>query len=219
MLPGVLPASRTIGFGFDLSSVDAAIDFDSAASTLFKALLATRGPDSGRPLVFIGHGYGTVIIQSLLSTVKGDADSWLNLRGCTAAVVLFAPPFRGSDEFIEWNMKSSKLQDSMKKILEPHLGNGSQYLQKYWKDFRVVAQNPNIFVFAYLSKSANVTEKSRKADKVKASKTLSIEDLKRDVDLVDVSPTEDMWDIAKFSGPNDPRLHSIAGLISKKVQT
>ena len=57
------------------------------------------------------------------------------------------------------------------------------------------------------------------ADKVKASKPLSIEDLKKDVDHADISSTEDMWDIAKFSGPNDPRLHSIAGLISKKVQT
>ena len=48
---------------------------------------------------------------------------------------------------------------------------------------------------------------------------MSIEDLEEDVDRVNVSLTENMWDIARFSGPSDRRFHSVAELISKKVQT
>jgi hypothetical protein len=148
---------------------------------------------------------GRSLSRGVFSKLKGEGPSWLNLKAAIAAVVLFAPPFRGSDEFIEWTMNNSKLQDSMKR-------NGSQYLQQYWKDFRFVAQNPNIFVFAYLSKSAILMEKSNKAE------TLLIEGLEQDVDRGNVSLTENIWDIARFSGPSDRCFHSVTELISKKVK-
>jgi hypothetical protein len=162
MLPCILPASRTIGFGFDLRSI-AAIDFDSLASDLLNALLKERDIDSSRrPLVFIGHGYGTVIIQRLLSKKCQESAAGLSLISSTAAVILFAPPFRGSDELINYTMKSSKLPDSMRQIFTGSLRNGSPSLQNYWKEFRPIAQDRNIFVFVYLPKSASQAEKSYK---------------------------------------------------------
>ena len=98
MLPSVLPMSRIMGFGFELDSFKVNKYFDSAASKLREALLRKRHLNPRRPLVFIGHGYGTVIIQSLFSRLVGDGSQGAILKGCTAAIILFAPPFRGSDE-------------------------------------------------------------------------------------------------------------------------
>ena len=158
-------------------------------------------------------GYGTVIIQSLFSRLKGEGPAWLNLKAAPAAVVLFAPPFRGSDEFIEWTMNSSKLHDSMKKILEPRLGNGSQYLQQYWKDFRFVALDPTTFVFAYLSKSGILMKKSNKSRNfVDRGFGRGRRSCQRFIDRKHVGHSQ-------VSGPSDQRFPSVAELISKKDQT
>jgi pimeloyl-ACP methyl ester carboxylesterase len=206
-----------MGFGFDLSALDAAIDFNSAASDLLKALSAKRDLHPTRPLVFIGHGYGTVMIQRLFSKLNDKIPEWHSLRDSTAAIVLFAPPFGDSNELLELTKTSAKLQSSMAKVLEPSLSKRSMELTEYWNDFHDVAEDPNIFVFGYLSKSAIIDEKFYEVDKER--QTIGIKNLERYIDYVDVSLTNDMRNIAKFSGPTDRRFQSMAGLILKKVQT
>lgn len=203
MLPSVLPMSRTMGFGLELDSfkVNKNKYFDSAASKLREALLTKRHLNPGRPLVFIGHGYGTVIIQSLFSRLVGDGSQGAVLKGCTAAIILFAPPFRGSNELINWTMKSSKLPKLMETTLFTQLGDKPPYLQNNWKHFCNVAKDPNIFVFALLSKSARDMEKYIKESNYgEGIKTLTIDDMTRCIDRVSFSSTEIIGDIARFSG-------------------
>lgn len=211
MLPSILPAGRVLEFGLDISALDAAIDFDSAAINLKTVLLLKRVDRSSRPIVFIGHGYGTVVIQKLLSESYGK-ESYASDLGSTAAVFFFAPPFRGSEELNKWTTGTLSISES--KIFAG-LGSGSPKLQQIWKQFVPCSRDPNIFVFVYLPKGWNTVERRIREER---GKIVTLEDLKAQVDLVHVT-SSDVGGIAQFSGPKDHKFHSITRLILKTVQT
>ena len=192
MLPCILPSSRIIGFGFDLSVLDAKIDFKATAFALFNRLKSKRATGSSpssnfssKPIVFIGHGYGTVVIQELLSKYcDGKSTFASTLKTSTAAVFLFAPPFRGSDNLIKWTKDKCKISNA---DLFFGFGNRNQAPQQSWRDFNSATcapGDPDTFVVVFLPNTAKDAEKMAKQAK---GNDLSIEDLVSDIEYLEIT--------------------------------
>ncbi|KAI0000093.1 hypothetical protein F4779DRAFT_604959 [Xylariaceae sp. FL0662B] len=98
-LPHILPWSRArcrmIGFGVDLGS--GVFDFDAAASYILDVL---EGIPAYKSVIFVGHGYGCVLLAKVLGNDKSAAQRLSprlkhfqqDLRSSTAAVLTFASP-------------------------------------------------------------------------------------------------------------------------------
>lgn len=101
--------ARIIGFGLDLPALNEFLNKNANPSTLIlesfsqeigRQLQQIRRNYGSRPVVFIGHGYGTVLVEKLLrysdppETEPDPPFTPLSeyLQKSTAAVVLFLPP-------------------------------------------------------------------------------------------------------------------------------
>jgi hypothetical protein len=155
MLPDFLPESRILGFGFDLSVTDAPIDLEGAASKLLKILSEDRGVDCSNPIVFIGHGYGAVVVENLLSKKYDQVSAGQNLVSSTASVHLFAPPIDGSNELLDWTERSLKVQNQSRFVGI----KGTPMLSNMWNRFTASLKDldtmGNVFVSIY--REANST--------------------------------------------------------------
>ncbi|KAG7289892.1 hypothetical protein NEMBOFW57_006269 [Staphylotrichum longicolle] len=110
LLPGDCPRSRVLVFGYDskvTNYIKAATNMNtvfSHAKDLLFALSRARQPD--RPLIFVAHSLGGVVVKEMLaqSSVATDADL-NNIVDSTSAVVFLGTPHRGSKELAtvgEW---------------------------------------------------------------------------------------------------------------------
>jgi hypothetical protein len=164
MLPCVIPEGRILGFGFDLSTVNAPFDFDSAAATLLDSFVKRRGGNSTKQIIFIGHGHGSVVIESLLLRDDGEGTPSSQLRASTTSVILFAAPFAGSSDLIKWSEKEMNLPKSTDSSFIG-LGDDSGKLQKIWDDFLLNALEPDIFISVYRDKdpAAHSSERGRQS--------------------------------------------------------
>ena len=162
MLPAYFPESRIFGFGFDLAAQDAPIDFDGAAEGLLKTLSKDRGKDCVNPIVFVGHGYGAVVIETFLSkkfdrdpAKKGLVTAQEAIASSTASVLLFGPPIDDSSGIIEWTEKSLNTPNASRFIGI----KGTSKLSDIWNSFnttvRTLETMANIFVYVYKEKRSN----------------------------------------------------------------
>lgn len=213
MLPSVIPEGRILGFGFDLSTVNAPIDFDSTAASLLDSLVERREVNSTKPIIFIGHGYGSVVIESLLSRNDGKGTPSSQLRASTASVILFAAPFAGSKDLIKWSVREMKLLESPDSCFRL-LGNDSGMLQKIWDDFVKHTRNLDIFISLY-RENGPATDSATAEGKV-AQKL--VEDFKNEGGFVEQTSAE-IGQIARFSGPKERDFLVLTGRILTGIQT
>lgn len=98
MLPNIIPEARIIGVGFDIqNNADVPIDFETAAEQLCNYLAIERANCSTRPILFIGHAYGGIIIEQALVTGACQDTKSKPILENTAAVFFFSCPILGSD--------------------------------------------------------------------------------------------------------------------------
>lgn len=98
MLPNIIPEARIIGVGFDIqNNADVPIDFETAAEQLCNYLAIGRANCSTRPILFIGHAYGGIIIEQALVTGACQDTKSKPILENTAAVFFFSCPILGSD--------------------------------------------------------------------------------------------------------------------------
>lgn len=210
MLPSALPAARIFGFGIDLSSraVDAPLDFDSVAADIVSELTHSRSESRQRPIVFIGHGYGNLLIEKILSGERPESREIANLMGSTAAIMLFAAPLVGSTSLIEWTTKTLKVSRESKFFNSP-------ILPQLWETFNQRTAIENISTVVFLERDAAGPHADGK-EKEKAA--AFIERLKEQkVNVVETK--NDIGNIAKFYSPEDQGWQTTRHWICDAVQT
>jgi hypothetical protein len=83
MLPKSVPEARIMSVGFDLcGQVDKPIDVEAAAAQLCSHLASQRAHCPTRPIVFIGHAYGSIITERALfmgASEEGESKSILRV--------------------------------------------------------------------------------------------------------------------------------------------
>jgi Ankyrin repeats (3 copies) len=211
MLPDVFPAARILGFGWDIGSrtVEASPNFGSTASEIISKLTALRKGYLQRAIVFIGHGYGNVLIANILAGEGQLTQERANLMSLTAAVVLFAAPLFDYTGLIEWTSKASKISRGSKFFSSP-------IPPQLWENLSSYTKKEKIFTFAFLERDAACLHVDEQED---ARTTKSAERLKQLEILDTVETKENISNVAKFTGPEDQRWELIRSRIHNVVRT
>jgi hypothetical protein len=220
MLPSAVPVAQIMVFNLDLGSNSyAPIDFDGTAATIEAQIRELRVGDQFRSMVFIGHGYGNVVLERLLATHSQEqapktgfvgAVSKSALIDSTAAVVFFAAPFLSSDPLIEWTAQALKVSKSAK-IFSSISSKDLIAPSKTWAGFLELAKQKNICSIAFLE--LNLDQGLEEISREKAD----VDKLKAMLDDVSEKP-KGIGDVAKFSGPNDEKFWRMCSLIDIAVQ-
>ncbi|KAH7063570.1 hypothetical protein B0J12DRAFT_172794 [Macrophomina phaseolina] len=211
MLPKSLPTARIMGFGLDISSrlnnVDAPIDLKWAASNILSRLLNERGHMSPNPIVFIGHGYGNVVIEEmlfgqLLNTV--EEASRLDLVQSTAAITMFGAPFEGFDDLISWTIDTFDIHKASTKLFDAR--KGTEHIpDRIWNRFFEGTEKHHIATFGYFER--NQSNESKASD-LNSNKFYDRLDRRWFSDHA-------IGSIARFARPEDVRFKNISKAISE----
>ena len=209
-LPSFLPVATIIGFNIDLkSSTHAPVDFDAIAKDIASRITTIRAKSQRRAVVFIGHGYGTIVLKRLLSDQFHEI---MAFRSSTAAVLFFGAPFLHLDPLLKWTAQSLKL--SMKENIF-----GSKSVRdlvsspESWSRFLRDLKDQNISSYGFLQQDSAANEYTGEERQVYGSR-----DLRADLDRY-VETTSGIGDIAKFAGLRDANFRRMCSHIAAAVQT
>jgi hypothetical protein len=105
MLRRVFPDARVITVGFDIHDcLDLPLDLGAFSRLLADSLEKLDVGSHMRPLIFIGHAYGGLIIEQLLvegATATSENRQIRGILGDVAGLFLFSCPVTGSDNTID----------------------------------------------------------------------------------------------------------------------
>ncbi|KAL1836742.1 hypothetical protein VTJ49DRAFT_4717 [Mycothermus thermophilus] len=101
MLPQEMPRVRAMTFGYNASVVGntSVNGIRDNARSLLEALRLLRDNDGskGRPIVFLGHSLGGIIIKQALCTANIEQRKFGDILTSTRGIVFFGTPHRGTD--------------------------------------------------------------------------------------------------------------------------
>lgn len=209
MLPKALPTARITGFGLDINKCianNAPIHLKHAATNILAQLLEARSQQRKDPIVFIGHGYGNVVIEQilfgdLLETV--DKNSRTHIVEATAAVTMFAPPLENFDDLVNWTASTFDISRKSTRVFEARKDN-NHIPKVIWQRFFDGVEKHNIPSLGYI-------------DKTQESKDTKLaEHAPYRLDRTWMSELE-VDDVARFSGPQDNRFRNISKAISESL--
>ncbi|KAF4635759.1 hypothetical protein G7Y89_g2352 [Cudoniella acicularis] len=99
MLPSLIPNARIMAFGYNsiwFGEDAVQLPLASAADNLLSALRSKRKKRPSRPLVFICHCFGGLVVQKALCIAKLHDKRWPGIYASTTGVVFLGTPHRGT---------------------------------------------------------------------------------------------------------------------------
>lgn len=209
MLPKVLPTARITSFGLDINhsiskNINTPIDLKQAATEIFQKLSQRWDKTRQASIVFIGHGYGTIVIDHLLfgelsQTV--EERSRHRLVESTAAVAMFAPPLESFENLINWVATEFNISKTSTKLFEARQGINHLTPDTIWKNFFDNTEKRNIGTFGYLEQKKESKKTPNHSKRFDRSWTSDF--------AVD--------DLARISRENDVRFRNLTKAISESV--
>lgn len=121
MLPSELPKARIMTFGYDslwAGSNPIKTDVRDIAESFLKALIAEREDCPDRPLIFIAHCFGGLVVQRLLLRANQRADT-RHICDVTAGVIFLGTPHRGTEAFSSTGMIYAAIASNPGMRMEP----------------------------------------------------------------------------------------------------
>lgn len=198
MLPSHFPGAHVVGFGIPQPS--GPVDFDSLAVGILEKILAQRSSNGRqeKPIVFIGHGYGTMLIEKILFSDFSDSPrhpKQEQMVSSTAAIVLFGPPLRGFDSLAKWASQILHIPRSS----EVFRNAAPSSRPERWKEFFKTTTERRISTVVFLEESFHTTSET-------------------DQECVTYIGTDfDLQNIAKFQGPHDKRFQRLVQILSDAI--
>ncbi|KAL1622084.1 hypothetical protein SLS54_005149 [Diplodia seriata] len=213
MLPKALPTAKITSFGLDVNdriSSNAPIDLKFAATEVLKEFLKQRDGEGSRSIVFIGHGYGTIVIEhllfgELLDTVEENAR--LRIVESTAAVAMFAPPLESFNNLIDWMGNNFNIPRTSK-LFEARKTSNDRAPNVIWDEFFTKTKERNIATFGYL-------EQGKESKKTKGSDAQT-RNVLNNFDRHYTCDT-DVENIARIGHAKDIRFRTLTNAISEFV--
>ncbi|EUC48839.1 hypothetical protein COCMIDRAFT_2294 [Bipolaris oryzae ATCC 44560] len=99
MLPAVAPNARIMRYGYLPHWLDPMKMREFIAIVAEKLLIALKQQRKNapfRPLVFVAHGFGGLIVLKALLVAEEDPEKWPGVFSWNTSLVLFDMPFRGA---------------------------------------------------------------------------------------------------------------------------
>ena len=145
MLPSVLPWARVLRYGYRLLLLgcgpEARLDFSVIAKNLLRCLTAERKDCLGRPLIFIGHTWGGIIIEHALVAACRPTEEAEPIKDSTSGIIFLATLVKGSDTAV------SKVAEQIKLIPKDSLFDKvrarSEHLADLLREFTSVIKQRN----------------------------------------------------------------------------
>ncbi|KAK0708684.1 Alpha/Beta hydrolase protein [Lasiosphaeris hirsuta] len=156
LLPEKLPGAHIMTFEYDATAAAGASPHGvrENAVKLIRALRDKRedNKDQRRPIVFVGHSLGGIVIKQALRASTNDKShaDVKEISECTKGIVFFGTPHRGSDD-AKWatlitGIISTTIGRPPSEFLQT-LQTNSEGLMKISEDFRPIAKNYAIASF------------------------------------------------------------------------
>ncbi|KAL6408503.1 uncharacterized protein AUP68_08360 [Ilyonectria robusta] len=116
LLPNAFPTARIMTFGYEsgLAFSKSRSGIDTFALDLLNRLKAVRADPKcrGRPLVFIAHSLGGIVVKKALILAHQDQDNYGDIIRSTKGIVFLGTPHRGSD-LIPWALLLANLTNGV----------------------------------------------------------------------------------------------------------
>ncbi|PSN58929.1 TPR-like protein [Corynespora cassiicola Philippines] len=137
MLPAVAPNARVMRYGYESQWFGKEAMQQSAstvADRLLKALKRKRKDVSFRPLLFVAHCFGGLVVLKALLEAEQYPSEWPGVFPSTTGLVFFGTPFRGAGGMNQMEMLEAarreydddQVQPTALEVLQP----GNAYLQE-----------------------------------------------------------------------------------------
>ncbi|KAH6689853.1 hypothetical protein F5X68DRAFT_254489 [Plectosphaerella plurivora] len=101
MLPSALPTSRILSFGYDsvwFGEKSSKQTLDGVATKLLRGLRVERENCPHRPIVFIGHCFGGLVLQKAFMMASSNEIDYPDIFRSTRGMIFIGTPFRGIPE-------------------------------------------------------------------------------------------------------------------------
>jgi hypothetical protein len=102
MLPSATPHARILRFGYDslwMGKTPIRTSLSTIAYKLLLALSMSRMENLRRPLIFIGHCFGGLVIQRALNLAMMQRGAYPSVFDSTTGIVFLGTPHRGTQSF------------------------------------------------------------------------------------------------------------------------
>ncbi|KAK4158894.1 hypothetical protein QBC43DRAFT_273523 [Cladorrhinum sp. PSN259] len=120
MLPAAIPRSRIMRFGYDSTWYGAQPvkqRLEPIATDMLHRLQYVREDCENRPIIFIGHCFGGIVIQKAYLLAKANDDDYPGVAASTAGIVFMGTPHRGTGGALH---SQGKIYDTIAKKA-PHI--------------------------------------------------------------------------------------------------
>ncbi|KAF2183062.1 hypothetical protein K469DRAFT_212821 [Zopfia rhizophila CBS 207.26] len=165
MLPAVAPHARIMRYGYQSQWFGEGAVRQKASTVAHRLLLALKRKREEflfRPLVFIAHCFGGLVVLKALLDAQHDENEWPGVFASTTGLVFFGTPFRGAEGMSQVEIlkaarreyQENEVQPEVLKVLEP----GNEFLQEVVDQFgktQRLANKAQVACF-YELKSSNV---------------------------------------------------------------
>ncbi|KAI9689748.1 MAG: hypothetical protein M1822_009630 [Bathelium mastoideum] len=104
MLPSATPEARILRFGYDslwMGKTPIRTSLSTIAYKLLLSLSMIRMEDLQRPLIFIGHCFGGLVIQRALNLAKMQQGAYPGVFDSSIGIVFLGTPHRGTKSFTQ----------------------------------------------------------------------------------------------------------------------
>ena len=100
-LPKYIPASRIFAYEYDSTVIfgEDRSTFVDKADALLEAIRVKRKNAGSRPILFLGHSLGGLLIKQALSNAQFNT-IYEEIRKATKGIAFFATPHNGGDKFM-----------------------------------------------------------------------------------------------------------------------
>ncbi|KAH8696892.1 hypothetical protein GQ44DRAFT_789090 [Phaeosphaeriaceae sp. PMI808] len=176
MLPAVVPSARIMRYGYQsqwFGNGAMGQKVSTVAQRLLLALRRRREEYPFRPLLFIAHCFGGLVVLKALLDARYEKDEWPGILNSTGGLLFFGTPFRGAEGMSQMEMleaarqeyEEDEVQPQTLQILEP----GNEFLQELVDQFGKMRTPTNKAVVAcfYELKASNVGKADRTVSKTR----------------------------------------------------
>lgn len=212
MLPAVAPQARIMRYGYQSQWFGEGAMRQKASTVAQRLLLALRRRRQGipfRPLLFVAHCFGGLVVLKALLEARHDEREWTGIFASTTGLIFFGTPFRGAEGMSHVEMLAAAqseyepddIQPEVLRILEP----GNEFLQELVDGFcktRVLANSARVACF-YELKLSNVGRIVGRLDRMRFVVSESSGCLDPNVSTGKFSLSRTHFDMNKFGRPTE----------------
>ncbi|KAF1826803.1 uncharacterized protein K489DRAFT_351602, partial [Dissoconium aciculare CBS 342.82] len=228
MLPNVVAHARILRYGYE-SAWFGENNINTAprivSQRLLEQLLAERKECPRRPLIFISHCFGGLVVLQVLHDSHIERSRWQDIYDSTVGLIFFGTPFRGSEKLSQEKVVQLAQQKyGQDKVLESALRfsrAGEESLASLVDQYlRIARQGPRPKVACfYEQKSTNfaaVVDKEASFDTVWVTESSGTLDVSESVEKY--SRACDHFAINKFYSPRQEDFKTLVRVVQGMVQ-